>query len=234
MNTPWLVIPTYNEKENIGRMISALFALPIENFNILVVDDSSPDGTATLVRSLQSQYSNLHLKTRSGKLGLGSAYVEGFTMSLSKGATQIVQMDADFSHDPADIPRLLEKLTDHDLVLGSRYVNGISVINWPLRRLLLSLGGSWYVRLITGMPFRDATSGFKAWRRETLEAIDLPTVKADGYGFQIIMTFRAWKKSQRIVEVPIIFTERRSGQSKMSRAIVREALWSVWKLRLFG
>lgn len=234
MNTPWIVIPTYNEKENLSRLIPGLFKLPVQNLHVLIVDDNSPDGTADLVRSLQTRYPNLHLESRSEKLGLGSAYIHGFTLSLSKGATQIVQMDADFSHDPADVPRLLEKLTDFDLVLGSRYINGISVINWPLRRLLLSLSGSLYVRMITGMPFRDATSGFKAWRRETLEAIELPTVKADGYGFQIIMTHRAWKKGKRVTEVPIIFTERRSGQSKMSRAIVREALWIVWKLRLAG
>lgn len=233
MNTPWVVIPTYNEKENIEHMVRTLFALPVENLHVLIVDDNSPDGTASLIQSLQTSFPHLHLERRTGKLGLGSAYIHGFTLSLSNGATQILQMDADFSHDPADIPRLLAKLADHDLVLGSRYINGISVINWPLRRLLLSLGGSWYVRLITGMPFRDATGGFKAWRRETLEAIDLPTVKADGYGFQIIMTHRAWKQGKRIIEIPIIFTERRSGQSKMSRAIVREALWIVWKLRLF-
>lgn len=234
MNTPWIIIPTYNEKENIERMIKTLFALPVENMHVLIIDDNSPDGTADLVCSLQARYPALHLETRSGKLGLGSAYIHGFNVSLSNGATQIVQMDADFSHDPADVPRLLEKLADFDLVLGSRYVNGISVINWPLRRLLLSLGGSFYVRCITGMPFRDATGGFAAWRRQTLEAIDLPSIKADGYGFQIIIKYRAWKKGKRIAEVPIIFTERRSGQSKMSRAIVREALWIVWKLRLFG
>lgn len=234
MNTPWVVIPTYNEKENLSRLIPALFSLSINNLHVLIVDDNSPDNTAKLVRSLQPQHPNLHLETRSGKLGLGSAYVHGFTVSLAKGATQIVQMDADFSHDPADVPRLLEKLASNDVALGSRYVAGISVINWPLRRLLISLGGSLYVRLITGMPFRDATGGFTAWRHTALEAIDLATIKADGYGFQIIVKYRAWKKGQRITEVPIIFTERRSGQSKMSRAIVREALWIVWKLRLLG
>lgn len=234
MITPWVIIPTYNEKENIERMIKALFALPVTNMRVLIIDDNSPDGTAELVRSLQAQYPSLHLETRPKKLGLGSAYIHGFIVSLSNGATQIIQMDADFSHSPDDIPRLLEKLSDCDLVLGSRYINGISVINWPLRRLLLSLGGSLYVRLITGMPFRDATGGFKAWRRAALETIDLPTVKADGYGFQIVMTFRAWKAGKRIAEVPIIFTERRSGQSKMSWAIVREALWIVWKLRILG
>lgn len=234
MNTPWVVIPTYNERENIEHMVRALFTLPVENLHVLIIDDNSPDGTASLVQTLQTNFPNLHVEKRTGKLGLGSAYIHGFTLSLAKGATQIIQMDADFSHDPADIPRLLEKLATYDLVLGSRYCNGISVINWPLHRLLLSLGGSWYVRLITGMPFRDVTGGFKAWRRETLEAIELPTVKADGYGFQIIMTHRAWKHRKRITEVPIIFTERRSGQSKMSRAIVWEALWIAWKLRLFG
>lgn len=234
MNTPWVIIPTYNEKENLTRLIPSLFKLPVANLNVLIVDDNSPDGTAELIRSLQVNQPKLHLESRPGKLGLGSAYIHGFNVSLSNGATQIVQMDADFSHDPADVPQLLEKLTDYDLVLGSRYINGISVINWPLRRLLLSLGGSLYVRLITGMPLRDATGGFAAWRRQTLETIDLPTIKADGYGFQIIIKYRAWKNGQRIAEVPIIFTERRSGQSKMSRAIVREALWIVWKLRLFG
>lgn len=234
MNTPWVIIPTYNECANIKRLVKALFQLSIPNLHVLVVDDNSPDGTADLIQSLQPNYPHLHLEKRSGKQGLGSAYIHGFTCALQYGATQLVQMDADFSHDPSDVPRLLAQLDHHDLVLGSRYVNGISVINWPLRRLLLSLGGSFYVRLITGMPFHDTTGGFKAWRRAALAAIDLPTVHADGYGFQIIMTYRAWQKGQHITEVPIIFTERRSGQSKMNRAIIWEALWIVWKLRLSG
>lgn len=234
LQSPWVVIPTYNEKDNIERMVAALFGLNIPNLSLLVVDDSSPDGTAAAVRDLQKRYPQLHLHVREIKNGLGRAYIAGFTYALEHGASAVVQMDADFSHDPADVPRLLDNLEHYDLVLGSRYVQGISVINWPLQRLLISYGGNIYASVITGMPFKDVTAGFKAWRTSTLRAINLSTVAADGYGFQIVMTHRVWKKQLTVKEIPIIFTERRVGQSKMHKGIIWEALWLVWKLRLFG
>ncbi len=232
--TPYVVIPTYNERTNIERLIAELFALNVPNLSVLVVDDNSPDGTGEAIKKLQESYPQLQLLMRQQKSGLGPAYIHGFQEALAHGATAIVQMDADFSHDPADVPRLLQHLAQYDLVLGSRYSQGISVINWPLRRLLISIGGNIYTSIITGMPFKDATGGFKAWRAATLQAVDLPHIVADGYGFQIVMTYRAWKKGLKIGEVPIVFTERRDGQSKMSKAIIREALLLVWKLRFFG
>ncbi|OGY37028.1 MAG: dolichyl-phosphate beta-D-mannosyltransferase [Candidatus Andersenbacteria bacterium RIFCSPHIGHO2_12_FULL_45_11b] len=234
MKSPWVVIPTYNEKGNIGQMVRELFIQPIDNMPVLIVDDNSPDGTQEIVRGLQKTYPNLNLVVRTKKSGLGSAYIHGFTYALEHGADAIVQMDADFSHDPKDVVRLLHGLQNADLVIGSRYSHGISVINWPLRRLLISVFGNAYAGVITGMPYKDVTGGFKAWRAETLRSIDLASVRADGYGFQIEMNYRAWKSKKHIIEIPIIFTERREGQSKMSKAIIREALFLVWKLRLFG
>lgn len=234
MKSPWVVIPTYNEKANIEKMVRALFALDIENLTVLIIDDNSPDGTADIVRDLQKTFLRLQLSVRANKEGLGPAYIHGFTYALNHGADAIVQMDADFSHDPKDVPRLLHGLGDADLIIGSRYSHGISVINWPLRRLLVSVFGNVYTSIITGMPYKDATGGFKAWRAQTLRDIGLSSVHADGYGFQIVMNHRAWKRHKRIKEIPIIFTERRDGQSKMTKAIVREALVLVWKLRLFG
>ena len=234
MKNPWIVIPTYNEKDNIARMIEALFGLAVPNLTVLIMDDNSPDGTADIVRQLEAQHSGLKLVVRQKKAGLGRAYIHGFQHALEHGADAIVQMDADFSHDPNDVPQLLTALADHDVALGSRYANGISVVNWPLKRLLISMGGNFYASVITGLPFKDATGGFKAWRADTLRAIDLETVDADGYGFQIITTFRAWRKKKRITEVPIVFTERREGSSKMSWHIVWEAIWLVWRLRLLG
>lgn len=234
VSSPWIVIPTYNEKENIDRLLTALLDLPVPTLQILVVDDNSPDGTAAVVKSRQQDEARVHLIVRQQKAGLGRAYLHGFTYALSQGAEALLQMDADFSHDPKDVPRLLEKLNTYDVVLGSRYVHGISVINWPLRRLLISIMGNLYAGVITGMPFKDATGGFRAWRSEALRAIDFDRVHADGYGFQIVMAYRAWKKNLRMIEVPIIFTERREGKSKMSKAIIREALLLVWKLRMWG
>lgn len=234
LKSPWVVIPTYNEKANIERMIPRLFNLGVASLQVLVVDDNSPDGTAEIARQLQVEYSGLHLEVRPGKSGLGRAYINGFAHALEQGADAVVQMDADFSHDPADVPRLLTELEQSDVVIGSRYSHGISVVNWPLRRLLISIGGNIYASLITGLPLKDATGGFKAWRASALRTIDFQTVNADGYGFQIVMNHRTWKKGLKLVEVPIIFTERREGQSKMSKAIIWEALWLVWKLRLFG
>ncbi len=234
MTNPWVVIPTYNEKENIEQLITQLFQLSIPNLSVLIVDDNSPDGTADIVRKFQSQYSSLHLTVREKKSGLGKAYVHGFTYALEKNADAIVQMDADFSHDPKDVPELLAELSEYDLVLGSRYSHGISVINWPLSRLLISIAGNYYARLVTGMPIKDATGGYKAWRASALKAINIEKLDAEGYGFQVVTNYNAWKKNLKIKEVPIIFTERREGKSKMSRGIVLEALWLVWKIRLFG
>lgn len=234
MKSPWVVIPTYNEKGNIEQMIHDLFAQHIPQLSVLIVDDNSPDGTQEIVRELQKKYIDLNLVVRTKKEGLGTAYVHGFTYALEHGADAIVQMDADFSHDPKDVARLLHALQESELVIGSRYSHGISVINWPLRRLLISVFGNVYASIITGMPYKDVTGGFKAWRAETLKAIDLATVRADGYGFQVEMNYRTWKMKKKIKEVPIIFTERREGQSKMSKAIIGEAFFLVWKLRLFG
>lgn len=234
VNSPWVVIPTYNEKDNIGRMLNELLDIGVPNLQILIVDDSSPDGTADTVKHAQAAHNNIHLLTRPGKSGLGRAYIAGFTYALKHGADAIVQMDSDFSHDPKDVPRLLAALSENDMVIGSRYSHGISVINWPLKRLLISIGGNVYASLITGLPYKDATGGFKAWRAQTLRDIDLDTVKADGYGFQVVMNHRAWKRRKKVSEIPIVFTERRDGQSKMSKSIIWEALWLVWKLRLFG
>lgn len=234
MHNPWVVIPTYNEKTNIEAILSKLLALSTPNLSVLIVDDSSPDGTGAIVEKIKEGHINVHLLTRPKKSGLGRAYIDGFIYALGKRADAIVQMDADFSHDPNDIPRLLKALEHSDLVIGSRYSEGISVINWPLKRLLISIGGNVYARLITGLPIKDATGGFKAWRAETLQALDLQKIQADGYGFQIVMNYRTWKMKKKIIEIPIVFTERRNGQSKMSKAIIWEALGLVWKLRFFG
>jgi dolichol-phosphate mannosyltransferase len=230
---PWIVIPTYNEKSNISRLVPILFQLGIPNLSVLIVDDSSPDGTAQAVKEMQQKFSALHLKIRPKKSGLGQAYIDGFGYATTRGATGIVQMDADFSHDPHDVPRLLVELDHYDLVIGSRYSDGISIINWPLRRLILSVLANKYASVVTGLPIHDSTGGFKAWRITTLAAINFTDIKAEGYGFQIVITYRAWHKHLRIKEIPIIFTERREGQSKMSKSIIWEALWLVWRLRLF-
>lgn len=233
LSQPWVVIPTYNEKNNVAALVSALFSAGVPNLHILIVDDNSPDGTAAAVRALQAGNPRLYLVVREKKAGLGQAYIHGFRQALEQGATAVVQMDADFSHDPHDVPRLLAALSDADLVIGSRYSHGISIINWPLRRLLISIAGNSYARLITGLPFKDVTGGFKAWRAATLRAIDIASVKANGYSFQIITTFRTWKSGYTITELPITFTERREGQSKMNNSIIKEAIWVVWRLRLF-
>lgn len=234
MHSPWVIIPTYNEKSNIEPMITSLFSLGISNLSVLIVDDNSPDGTGDIVLRLQADYPTLHLKTQAKKTGLGRAYIHGFRYALAHEATSLVQMDADFSHDPKDVPRLLEKLDQYDVVIGSRYSHGISVINWPLSRLLLSTGANYYARLITGLPYKDVTGGFRAWRASALTTIQPNEIKADGYGFQIVMAYRAWHQHLKFLEIPIIFTERRAGQSKMSKSIMWEAFWLVWKIRIFG
>lgn len=226
-----VIIPTYNEKEGIEAIIRAVLDQKL-GVDVLIVDDNSPDGTGQIVRKLQANLAGLHLIERPGKMGLGTAYVTGFKYAIENDYDAVFEMDADFSHDPLVLPQFLEKIRDYDFVLGSRYVNGISVVNWPLSRLMLSYFASYYTRWITGMPIKDPTGGFKCFRTSTLKAIDLDGVKSNGYSFQIEMNFKAWKKGFKYVEIPIIFVDRRAGHSKMSKAIVREAVWMVWKLRL--
>ena len=231
MNDILAVIPTYNERESIQPIARAVFRAH-ENLDILFVDDNSPDGTGQLADELAAEDARVHVLHRSEKQGLGRAYIAGFQWALRQPYQFIFEMDADFSHNPSDIPRLLLAAQHADLVLGSRYIGGIRVINWPLNRLILSRGAGIYVHLITGMPFTDPTGGFKCFRRAVLEAIDLETIRSNGYSFQIEMTHRSWQMGFQVQEVPITFEERRSGASKMDSSIVREALWMVWKLWL--
>jgi len=229
-----VIIPTYNEIENIENIIRAIFSLK-QQFELLIIDDNSPDGTAVMVKKLQSEFPDrLHLYQRKGKLGLGTAYITGFKWALERHYQFIFEMDADFSHNPADLERLYEACSEHDadLAIGSRYISGVNVVNWPMSRVLMSYYGSVYVRVITGMQIMDTTAGFKCYTRKVLENIGLDTIKMKGYGFQIEMKFTAWKKKYNIVEVPIIFTERKSGSSKMSKNIFKEAIWGVIKLKL--
>lgn len=231
-----VIIPTYNELNNIQKLVPYILEKYPE-LDILIVDDNSPDGTADFVENLSRTDSRVKLIKRAKKMGLGTAYVEGFKYMLSNGYDAVIQMDADYSHDPKEIKNFLKKIKDYDLVLGSRYINGVRVINWPIRRLLLSYFANLYTRIITGMPIKDATGGFKCFRREVLEAIDLDNINSNGYSFQIEMNFLAWKKKFKIAEIPIIFVERVQGASKMSKKIVREAVFMVWKLRfkdIFG
>lgn len=228
----WIVIPTYNEKKNLRELVDEILNLDIEK-NILIVDDNSPDGTGELADELSNQYENVFVLHRKEKSGLGTAYIEGFKYALSEKADYIFEMDADFSHDPQIIPVFLEKIKEYDIVIGSRYLNGISVVNWPLSRLVLSLLASTYVRLVLGLPLKDCTSGFKCFRRRVLENINLDSVSSNGYAFQIEMNYRAYKKGFKLGEVSIIFIDRHSGSSKMSKKIIFEAILIVWKL-LFG
>lgn len=229
-----ILIPTYNEKENIATVIDKLNTLNLD-LDILVIDDSSPDGTAQIVKELQKNNKRLFIIERPGKLGLGTAYVKGFHWALEKGYQYILEMDADLSHNPVDVPRLIEACKNGtDLAIGSRYSEGVNVVNWPIKRLLLSYGANKYTRIVTGLPVKDATAGFKCFNREVLKAIDLSKVKSSGYSFQIEMNFRVWKKGFKITEVPIIFIERSEGHSKMSKSIVYEAVFMVWKLKLLS
>ncbi len=223
-----VIIPTYNEKENISAMIDKVFSLG-EPFDLLVIDDGSPDGTAAIVRSRQTEFQGrLHLLERSGKLGLGTAYLTGFEWGLAQGYDYICEMDCDFSHNPDDLVRLYRAAAEGtDVVVGSRYVQGVNVVNWPMSRLLMSYFASKYVRLVTGLPLNDATAGFVCYSRRALEHIDLGAVRMKGYGFQIEMKYTAWKLGMKLCEVPIIFTERREGASKMSGGIFREAFFGV-------
>jgi dolichol-phosphate mannosyltransferase len=230
-NKPIVVIPTYNERDNLEKLARQILSLD-PTLELLVVDDNSPDGTGDIAEGLAAETGRVSVLHRSGKLGLGSAYREGFAKALGMGADLVVQMDADFSHDPAMIPYFFEETRQADLVIGSRYLNGVSVVNWPLRRLMLSYFASVYTRVITGLTISDCTSGFKCFRADTLKAIDLSGIRSDGYSFQIEMNYRCKEKGFRISEVPIIFIDRHAGTSKMSKRIVREAVLMVWKLKL--
>lgn len=224
-----VIIPTYNEIENISDIIESVMALP-GNFEVLIIDDGSPDGTAQVVESLQIVHPDrVHLIKRSGKMGLGTAYITGFKQSLQQGYEYIFEMDADFSHNPEDLIRLYEAcaLQGYDMAIGSRYITGVNVVNWPMGRVLMSFFASKYVQFITGIPIKDTTAGFKCYRRKVLEAINLDKIKFIGYAFQIEMKFTAWKLGFKIVEVPIIFTDRTRGNSKMSKHIFREAVFGV-------
>ncbi len=229
MNTTLIVVPTYNERENLPRMVARLLALPVK-VDLLVVDDNSPDGTGKLADELAAKHPEVHVLHRKEKNGLGRAYLAGFKWALEKGYEFIFEMDGDFSHNPDDVPAFLEAAQNADLVLGSRYVNGIRIINWPLSRLMLSKGAAMYVQIITGMPITDPTGGYKCFRRRALEVLNLDEVKSNGYSFQIELTHKLWRNGYRVAEVPIIFTERVQGHSKMSGHIVREALIMVWRL----
>jgi dolichol-phosphate mannosyltransferase len=228
---PLIIIPTYNERDNIQKLIPILMELDL-SLSILVVDDNSPDGTGKLVNDMSEQNDRIQVLHRPSKLGLGSAYIAGFKHAIQQDVDCIFEMDADFSHDPNMISEFLEKLETCDVVIGSRYISGINVVNWPMSRLLLSYFANFYTRIITGMSIQDATGGFKCFKREVLEQIDLDQVRSDGYAFQIEMNFRCWRKGFRICEIPIIFVDRHSGTSKMSRRIIYEAIWIVWWLRL--
>jgi len=227
-----IISPTYNERKNIKQLVDMVIGENPE-LHLLIVDDNSPDGTGEKVKKLQTEYKNLFLETRPKKSGLGTAYIFGFKWALEKKYDNIIQMDADLSHNPKDLPRMVDNLQRYDLIIGSRYINGISVVNWPLRRLMLSYGANAYSRVITGMPIMDGTGGFKAWKSSVLSSIDLDSVKSQGYSFQIEMNFRAWVKKFNIKEIPIIFSDRTIGQSKMSKTIVYEAIFMVWRLRIW-
>jgi len=230
-NKTLIIVPTFNELDNITKLIPDLLSRTA-NPDILIVDDNSPDGTSDFIQRLAVNNDRIHLLKREKKMGLGTAYIEGFKFALKNNYDFIFEMDADYSHDPKEIPNFLNAIQDNDLVLGSRYSNGVNVVNWPMRRLLLSYFANIYTRLITGLPVKDATGGFKCFRRKVLETINLDRVKSNGYAFQIEMTYKAFKKGFRIKEIPIIFIDRMKGKSKMSKRIVREAIFMVWKLRL--
>ncbi len=226
-----VIVPTYNERENVERLVATVLSQD-PRLDVLVVDDGSPDGTGDIADNIAMREPRLNVLHRASKLGLGTAYLAGFAWALERDYAYIFEMDADFSHDPAHLPQFLAAIEHADLVLGSRYRNNrVTVVNWPVTRLLLSFFANIYARVITGLQLYDATGGFKCFRRRVLESIDLSAVRSNGYAFQIEMSFRAWKKGFRIVEIPIVFVDRTEGQSKMSKRIVREAIWMVWRLR---
>jgi len=231
MNT-LIISPTYNEKKNISSHIENIFSID-ENYHILIIDDNSPDGTANIVKELQLKYKNLFLEERPGKAGLGTAYKYGFNWALRRNYENIIQMDADLSHDPKEIKEMVRLLNNYDLVIGSRYIDGVSVVHWPIKRLILSYGANVYARIITGLPIKDSTGGFKAWKRKVLDSIDINDVKSQGYSFQIEMNWRAWQKKFSIFEHPIIFADRTIGESKMSKKIMFEAIIVIWRMRIW-
>ena len=226
-----VIIPTYNESENLPRLVPSVLSRD-DRLEILVVDDASPDGTGRMADEIAAAEPRVHVLHREGKLGLGTAYLTGFRWGLDRGYDVLLEMDADFSHDPQHLPQFLGAIEEYDVVLGSRYLHGrVTVVNWPIGRLLLSYFANVYARWVTGLPIADATGGFKAFRAEVLAALDLDRVESNGYAFQIEMSFRAWKKGFRLGEIPIMFVDRDLGESKMSKRIVREAVWRVWRLR---
>jgi len=226
-----IIFPTYDERENIEKIVHAV--LPLDpRINVLIVDDNSPDGTGEIADRLVEQQEQVNVLHREKKEGLGQAYIAGLKWALERNYDFIMEMDADFSHSPEYIRDFLEAIKNNDLVIGSRYISGVNVVNWPMTRLLLSYFANVYTRWVTGLPLRDATGGFKCFRREVLAALDLDAVKSTGYSFQIEISLRAWRKGFRIKEIPIVFTDRQAGKSKMSKKIVREAIWMVWWLRL--
>ncbi len=234
MQRALVIIPTFNESENLPRLVPSVLSRD-ERLEILVVDDNSPDGTGRLAEEIAAAEPRVHVIHRAGKLGLGTAYIAGFKWGIERKYDILFEMDADFSHDPTHLPQFLEAVQDYDLVLGSRYLHGrVTVVNWPMGRLLLSYFANSYARWVTGLPIADATGGFKCFRRQVLEAIELDRVESNGYAFQIEMSFRAWKKGFRLGEIPIMFVDRDLGESKMSKKIVREAVWRVWRLRFLA
>lgn len=226
-----VVVPTYNERANLEELIPRVLG-QLPDIELLVVDDGSPDGTGEYADTVAAENPRVHVMHRPGKMGLGSAYVCGFTHALTTDAELIIQMDADFSHNPDQIPNLVEQAREYDVVLGSRYITGANVVNWPLRRLFLSYFANVYTHLVTGLPLRDSTGGFKCFRRKVLGEIELDSIRSDGYSFQIEVNFRSWRRGFSMVEIPIVFVDRHSGTSKMSRRIVWEAMWLVWRLRI--
>jgi len=234
MKKSLIIIPTYNEAENVLKVMKQIIGLNIEGIGILVVDDNSPDGTADLVSEFMSQNKQVFLLKRNGKMGLGTAYVTGFKYALNKKYDYIFEMDADLSHDPKELPNFLRAIENADLVIGSRYLTGVNVINWPLSRLFLSVMASKYTRIVTRMPIHDCTGGYKCFRSEVLESIPLDEIRSNGYSFQIELNFKAWKRNFRIKEIPIIFYDRTVGKSKMTRKIMIEAAIMVWKLKILS
>lgn len=234
MSDSIIIIPTYNEKENIEKIIRKIFSLE-KSFHILIVDDGSPDGTSNIVKDLQKEFSSkLHIEERTGKLGLGTAYIHGFKWALNRDYQFVFEMDADFSHDPNDLPRLYKACAkeNSDVAIGSRYIKGVSIVNWPMARLLMSFFASKYVRIVTGMPVQDSTAGFKCYKRKVLETINLDKIRFVGYAFQIEMKFTAWKYGFNVTETPVIFTDRTEGTSKMSGSIFFEAAFGVLQMKL--
>ena len=233
-NTFLVILPTYNESANLGRLVPSILEID-KRIDILVIDDNSPDGTGSLADTLATNNTRVSVIHRKAKQGLGTAYLEGFNWGLRKHYSHFIEMDADFSHRPEDLVGFLDRSSDYKIVLGSRYLNGrVTVINWPMGRLLISYFGSWYARMVTGLPVRDATGGFNCWHRDAISQLDFEGIASNGYIFQIELKLRAWKKGHSMIEIPIIFEERLAGESKMSKSIVIEAVWKVWKLRLLS